>query len=198
MLYIGIAAAVVLAAGVVVLILVLRSGGSSALGTYKGALTDLLPNVASGYSRKSVGSLDDVARGMDRDARRFFGYDDAKAGNYEHEGKKMLIVAANFPSPDSAKAAFNKAKDEIARAAGQRTRWKIEDSGTRKNGGERAVYTLQPEPSSPEMTIVMWTNGSVVFAAGPAAVFAAVRESDFESSIPSRADVVDIEKSFPY
>src|SRR2546430_15438766 len=114
MLYIGIASVVVIA-GVVLLIVLLS--GSKSLGTYKASLSDLLPEKVGAYSRTTTGTLDDVVdKGLDRDAQRFFSYDDAKAGKYENFGKKILLIASNFSSPEKARDALKKIKSEIERA----------------------------------------------------------------------------------
>lgn len=218
LLYIGIAAAVVI--GGVVLLIVLLSGGKS-LGTYKDSLSKLLPEKVGAYSRTTTGTLDDVVdKGLDRDARGFFSYDDASAGKYENSGKKMLLIASNFSSPDKAHDALQKIKSEIEKANNRTSlqtldgaqiiktlfqateprspMWTLKDEGKSKKDGNRLVYTLRPRPNMPEMTIVIWTNGSVAFAAGPSAVFAHGSDADNTSSVPGYSDVLDFEKNVPY
>lgn len=217
MLYLGIAAVAVI--GGVVLLIVLLSGGKS-LGTYKGSLSDLFPEKVGAYSRTTTGTIGDVVdRDLDRYARQFFSYDDASAGKYENSGKKLLLIASNFSSPDKAKDALKKIKSEIEKAnnrtslqtldgaqiikalfQGAETRrpiWTLKE-GKSKKDGNRLVYTLTTRPDMPEKTMVIWTNGSVAFAAGPAAVFAHGSEADNASSVPSYSDILDFEKNVPY
>lgn len=189
MLYIGIASVVVLA-GVGLLLWFLLSGGNKSLGTYKGSLSDLLPQVNAGYSRTSEGTLDEVDKGLEREAKKFFSYDEARVGKYEHSEKKMLFAVANFSSPEKAKDALNKIKQEW-RGPGVS---KIDEGKTSK-GGDKLVYEFQERPTEPKLTVVVWTNGSVVFAAAPSTILG---RGAGESSVPSSVDILGFEQGYSH
>ncbi|MDT4952317.1 MAG: hypothetical protein QOJ02_455 [Acidobacteriota bacterium] len=195
MLYIGIAAVVVLT-GVGLLLWFLPSSGKS-LGTYKGSLNAFTPEKVGAYERKNAGTLDEMGmKGTDRDnPKLYFGYDDARIAEYESSGKHLVLAVANFSSTEKAKDALKKFKTEMHGPNSS-----LKEEGTSKRGGDRLVYAIRSErPSSTTedaSIIVLWTNGSTVFAAGPTIVLEPRRET--ESNMPKSSDVLDFEKSYPY
>lgn len=191
MLYIIIAAVVLI--GGVVLLIVLLSGGGKSLGTYKGSLSDLTPAKVGSYEQKKVGSLEDaVGKGDAEDMKKRFGYDEARIAGYENAGKRIILVAANFSSPDAAKDGFQKLKQQLSGPGVT-----LKEEGKSKHGdGNRAVYALRNGPSSPEFTMVMWTNGSVGFLLGPASALHEGKDND--PSTPSSSDILDFEKNLSY
>jgi len=192
MLYLGIAAVVLI--GGVVLLTVLLSGGGKSLGTYKGSLSDLTPAKVGSYEQKKVGSIEDaVGKGDAEDIKKRFGYDEARLAGYENAGKRLILIAANFSSPEKAKEAIQKLRDKMTGPGVS-----LKEEGKSKHGdGNRAVYNVRFGPSSPESSLVMWTNGSVAFGIAPAAVLREEKE-DSDSSLPSSSDILDFEKNLSY
>ena len=126
------------------------------LGTFKGSMTDLAPKTVGTYQLgrgqelpkddKSLSEFQAIGGTMDK---------------YVSGNNELIFSAYNFESPEKAKTGFDKWKEKISTM-----HLKTQEEGPKKKGanvvGDRILAKGDSDFSASE--VVVWTNGSVLFA----------------------------------